>query len=456
MRDNKSFYLSILRLSLPTAFQALMSLMVVLADNVMMARYDTAGFSLAAVSAANSMTAFVLAALGGLAGGAVVLIAQYWGRQEHQSIRLVWSCAFATCLAGGLLFALAALLFPSFLIGLVIDPGEPEARRLAADYLPMVALSWLPFALSAATIAALKGIEVVRVTLYTTLCSLISNIALNYVLIYGKLGLPEMGVKGAALATLLARLIEMSIALYYLLRVQQILPVKARDLTRHRAWVWHDYARFGLPVALTDAQWALVGMVKMMIIGQLGRLMINAAAITDMLLNLGTLFTFALAGGAAVLIGKAAGEGDIAKLRDYSRRIQRMFLLIGIGMAALVYLLRRPFIGLYGTDAETAGLAALMVALCTPTLVGTSYHASCFVGINRGAGDSRFVLIVDILCGWLIVLPSAALAAFVLHLPLHWVYFATRIDQSFKWIIAMLRLRGDRWIHQVTREAEAP
>ena len=184
-------------------------------------------------------------------------------------------------------------------------------------------------------------------------------------------------------------------------------------MTRHRRWAWQDYARYGLPVGLTDAQWALVGMLKMIIIGQMGRMMINAVAVTDMLFNLGTLFTFALAGGAAVVVGKAVGASDYALVRAYSRTIQAMFLLIGLVMSLVVFLLRWPFIGLYGLEAQTAGLAATMAALCAPTLIGTTYHASCFVGINRGAGDSRFVMLVDMICGWLVVLPLAALSAFV-------------------------------------------
>ena len=139
-------------------------------------------------------------------------------------------------------------------------------------------------------------------------------------------------------------------------------------------------------------------------------------------------------------------------VRQYSKRIQIMFLFVGIVMAALVFFLRAPFFRLYDLDAQTLSLALTMAGICAPTLIGTSYHASCFVGINRGAGDSRFVMLVDMICGWLIVLPSAFLAAFVLKLPLHWVYFSTRIDQSFKWIIAFLRLRGNRWIYKLTRE----
>ena len=128
-----------------------------------------------------------------------------------------------------------------------------------------------------------------------------------------------------------------------------------------------------------------------------------------------------------------------------------MFLALGVVMAGLVFLLAKPFVSLYPVRPEMAELAVKMISICALTLIGTSYHASCFIGINRGAGDSRFVMLVDMICGWLIVLPAAYVSAYLLKLPLHWVYFVTRIDQCFKWLIAFLRLRGDRWIHVVTR-----
>lgn len=455
MIKDRTFYRSILRLSFPTAIQSLLSLLVVMADNVMVTRLDDMGYNLAAVSQSNSITAFANVAMSGFASGAVVLISQYWGKRDIKRIKPICATAMAACLGIALFFVILIFLFPSGILRLVISAKEVEVTALARIYLPIVSISYLPFAVSAAVIGILRGVEVVRVTLYAALCSLIANIGLNYVFIFGKLGFPAMGVQGAAIATVLARLIEMGLVVYYLFRVQGILPLKPRDLLVHRRWAWIDFGKYSLPVGLVDAQWALVGVLKMVVIGQLGRVMINASAVTDMMMRLGTMFTSALAGGAAVLVGKAVGSKDYALVRQYSKTIQIMFFYIGLLMALIVFALRGPFVALYRMEPETAAVAILMIVITAPTLVGTSYHASCFVGINRGAGDNRFVMMVDMICGWLIVLPLTALSAFVLHMPFHWIYFVTRIDQSFKWIIAYLRLRGNKWIHLVTREDEA-
>ena len=449
MVKDKQFYKTILRLSLPAAFQSAINLLVVMADNVMVTR--TGSNALSAVSQSNAITTFVAAGLTGLATGAVVLISQYWGKRDEKRIRTVCAVSAAACLLFALMAVAAVLLFPRALLSLVINRGETAVIDLALEYLPIVCLSYLPLALTSAMVGMLKGVEVVRVTLYTTVLSLFTNIGLNYVLIFGHLGLPALGVRGAALATVIARTAEAAVVWLYLFRVQKALRIRPADLTKGEKWAWTDYAHYGLPVGLTDAQWALVGLLKAVILGQMGKAMIDATAVTDMMMNLGTLFTFALAGGACVVVGKAVGAGDYRRVREYSGTIQVMFAGIGVAMCAVVFLLRQPFVSLYHLEPDTYALAVKMIGICSFTLLGTTYHASCFVGINRGAGDSRFVMLVDLICGWLVVLPLSALAAFVFHWPLAAIYFCTRIDQCFKWIIAFFRLRGDKWIKNVTR-----
>ncbi len=449
----KSFYQSMVRLALPAALQALLSLLVMLADNVMISRYDAA--FLAPVSQANSVSTFVIAALNGIGSGAVVLVSQYWGKKDENAIRRVFSVTAAAGLMVAALFVLLIECMPGTVVSLVLDPALQSLTPVAVSYLRIACLSFLPFGLISALVGCMKGVEVVRVTLYAAVLSLFSNVLMNAVLIFGLGPVPSLGVEGAAVATVLARMIELLVVWVYCFRKQKALAIRPRDLCCHKAWAWKDYARFGAPVGFTDAQWALVGLMKMSIIGHLGATMMSSVNITDTMMNLGTMFTFALSGGACVLVGKAVGQKDMEKVHAYSRTIQAMFALIGLLMALVVILLRRPFISLYGQSTDVETLSYTLIFIGAITLMGTSYHASCFVGINRGAGDNRFVMLVDLVCGWLVVLPLTYLAAFVLPIPAAWklpaVFLCTRIDQCFKWIIAFFRLRGTKWIKQVTR-----
>ena len=455
MIRDREFYRTILRISLPAAFQALVSFLVVVADDIMVSLLPNHTVAQAAVSQVNSITAFYTATMTGLVSGSAVLIAQYWGKKDMARIRRIFSVVLWFCALVAVAFVAVARLFPEAVVGIVIKGEETEAVALALEYFAIVCFTYLPFAITTALIGMLRSIEIVRITLVTTVIALFVNIGLNYVLIFGRLGLPAMGVRGAALATLITRIVEMIVVCVYVFAVQKQLEFRPKDLLRVDGTLARDYMRYGLPVGLTDMQWALIGMIKSAIIGQMGAAFMAANNIASSMANLGTMFTFALAGGACVMVGKAVGKGDYDLARAYSKTIQIMFFIIGLVMAALVFALREPFTRLYGSsaDPEVYGLSVAMIAILSVTLIGTSYHASCFVGINRGAGDSRFVAMVDMICGWLVVLPATLLAAFVFHAPLPIVFLCTRIDQCFKWLIAFIRLRGDKWIRNVTREA---
>ena len=457
MIRDKEFYKTIFRISLPAAFQALVSFLVVVADDIMVSLMPNATIAQAAVSQVNSITAFYTATVTGLVSGSAVLIAQYWGKKDMVRIRRIFSVVLWFCALVAVLFVAAAKLFPEAVVSIVIKGDETEVIELALSYFSIVCFSYLPFAVTTALIGMLRSIEVVRITLVTTVMALFVNIGLNYVLIFGKLGMPAMGVRGAAVATLATRVVEMLIVWVFTFSIQKKLKIRPSDLLHIDRTLALDYGKYGLPVGLTDMQWAVIGMLKAAIIGQMGAAFMAANNITTSMANLGTMFTFALAGGACVVVGKAVGKGDYDLARAYSKTIQIMFFVIGLVMAAVVFALKVPFTKLYGSsaDPEVFSLSTQMISLLAITLIGTSYHASCFVGINRGAGDSRFVMIVDMICGWLVVLPATLLAAFVFHAPLPIVFLCTRIDQCFKWLIAFIRLRGNKWIRNVTREGEA-
>ncbi|MBQ3078549.1 MAG: MATE family efflux transporter [Clostridia bacterium] len=453
MVRDKNFYKTIFRISLPAAFSSLVSFLVVVADDIMVSHIGDGTSAQSAVSQVNALTAFYTATLLGLVSGSAVLISQYWGKRDMERIKKIFSFVFLLSIGVSLLFVLIAQLFPSAILRLVIDSSQTEVTSLALQYFAIVCFSWIPFAVTNSLSGMLRSVEVVRVTLYVSICSLFVNIALNYILIFGKLGLPEMGVQGAAVATLITRVIEMAIVWVYTFHHQKVLSIKPGELFKTDSALSLDYVKYGLPVGLTDMQWATIGMLKAAIIGQMGKVFITANSITNSMMNLGTMFTFALAGGACVVVGKAVGKGDYDTAREYSKTIQIMFAIIAVVMALIVFLLRAPFTSMYGSsaDPEVHALCLTMIAIGALTLLGTSYHAACFVGINRGAGDSRFVAKVDMICGWLIVLPATLLAAFVFHWPLPIVFLMTRIDQCFKWIIAFFRLRGNKWIKNVTR-----
>ena len=307
MVRDKDFYRTIFKIALPSALQSLISFLVVVADDMMVASMANGVSAQAAVSQINSITAFYTATILGFVSGSSVLIAQYWGKRDTSRIRKVFSVVTFVSMGIALLFVALALIVPGSITALVINRSESEVTRLALDYLAIVCISYIPYALCYSLVGMLKAVEVVRMTLYISAASLFVNIGLNYVLIFGRLGLPAMGVRGAALATVITRLVELAIVWRYAFKRQKALELRPADLLKPDRDMARDYLKYGAPVGFTDAQWALIGMLKAAIIGQLAKEFMAANSITASMMNLGTMFTFALAGGACVVVGKAVG-----------------------------------------------------------------------------------------------------------------------------------------------------
>ena len=194
---DRDFYRTLVRVSLPAALQSLISLLVLMADNVMVSRFSAD--ALAPVSQANSVSTFVTAALAGLGSGAVVLISQYWGKRDTASVKRVFAVAATLCLALAAGIVAAIELFPHAIISIVLDREQQALTPVAVSYLRIACLAYLPLAVTSALTGGLKGVEVVKMTLYAAILSLLTNICLNYALIFGKFGLPRWAWKARRL-----------------------------------------------------------------------------------------------------------------------------------------------------------------------------------------------------------------------------------------------------------------
>jgi len=455
LTKDKSFYKTLLIIALPVALQQLISLAVVMLDNVMVG--SLGDVSLSAVSQANQVTVFFTFFVRGISGGAALLISQYWGKKDTERIKQIFSMTFLTTV----ILAGVVTVFVFFCPSLVVRffSNNTELLSEATDYIRIACFSYVLFALSDTFISMLRCVEIVKITFVISIVSFFTNLGGNYVLIFGKLGLPAMGVEGAALATVIARAIELIIVMVFFFKVQKKITVKPKGLFFAERVMWRDFFKYGVPVLVGDVQWGLVGVVKAVVIGRLSLEMMAAVSITDVVMQLGLIFANGLAAGACVIIGKTVGAGDFKKTREYSTSIELIFGVVGIVMGLGIFFLRAFPVSLYTEISEaTRALAMQLLGIGAFTLIGTSYHMACFTGINRGAGDSRFVFKVDMICGWLVVIPLTVLAAAghlgnwapFFSLPL--VFLCTRIDQCFKWIVAFIRLRGNKWIKNVTRD----
>ena len=450
MVKDKQFYKQILALSLPAAFQSALSLLVVMADNVMVTR--TGAYALSAVAQSNAITTFVTAGLNGLATGAVVLISQYWGKRDMKRIKTICSVAAAACLLFAVLCIIAVRLFPRSLLRLVINAGETQVIDLAMQYLPIVAFSYLPYALTAAMVGMLKGVEVVRVTLYAALLSLISNVIFNYILIFGRFGAPELGVVGAAIGTLAARTLECGIVCVYVFCRDRKLQLRAAELGRSDPALRGDYFRTSVPIVLQAAMWGVLNAIQTAILGHMTASAVAAYSISSTAFLLLKVTSVGACTAASIMVGKQIGSGG-KQLRTMVYTMQLLFVGLGAALGIVLFFLRIPLLRVYRISDETRYLANAFFLIQSVVLLTMSYQMPTNAGILRGGGDTRFALVLDLISFWAIVIPLSYLAAFRWHASPIVVVMLLNSDQVFKCIPAFLRVNHFRWVHSLTREA---
>lgn len=441
------FYKAFFVMTLTLALQNLIVFGVNLADSVMMGAYSETALS--GVGICNNIQFFLNMAASGIASGMTVIASQYWGQKETKPIHRVSAVAMWL----GIIFTMAIFTFaaiaPEALIRLFTDKEAVIAQ--AVEYLDVIKYTYLMFTLSTLLLAILRSVETVKIGFYVSLSSFAVNIFLNYALIYGKFGAPEMGIRGAAVATLVSRAIELAVTVIYILFIDKKLKIRIRDLFRVDMPMIKDYFRTGLPLMMSSVSWGIAMSIQGAIIGRLIESAIAANSIATTLFQVATVICYASSNAACVLIGKTVGENmgmDIIKRR--SKNLQLIFLAIGVASSAILLLAKTLIIDFYNATPETLEITNQFIWVLCVTVIGTAYEAPCLCGIVSGGGETSFVLKNDIIFMWLIVLPLSALSAFVFRLPVVVTFACLKADQILKCAVAVVKVNKFNWIKTVT------
>lgn len=450
VRD-RLFYRSFFSMTAVIALQNLITFAVNLADNVMIGGYSQDALS--GVAMVNQIQFLLQMIVMGIGNGIVVLGAQYWGKKQVEPIRRVTSIGMVLAIAASLIMMLAVLIFPNQALGILTN--EPAVIAEGAKYLVIICFSYVLFAITNILLSALRSVETVKIGFVVTLTALVVNIALNYGLIYGRMGLPEMGVEGAALATLISRIVEFAIVVVFAFCVDKKIRWRAGSMLHLDGGLFKDYIRVGLPLILSNSIWGIAMAVQTAILGRLGSDTIAANSIATTIFQVVSVLSYGAASASGVVIGKTVGEGDIARVKAYSRTLQIIYIAIGVITGCVLWLCKDFILGFYSITPQTHALAVQFIGVLSITVVGTSYQVACLTGIVTGGGDTRFVLINDLIHQWLIVLPSAFLSAFVFHAPLWVTFVCLKSDQILKCFVAVVKVNRYRWIRVLTREDAA-
>ena len=444
---DRSFYRSLVTLAVPISLQNLVTFAVSFADNVMIGSLGDDAIS--GVYIGGQLQSVLQMFVGGIEGAILILAAQYWGKKDTQSIRKVVSIGIKFALAVGLLSSLVAVLFPQWVIRAFTT--EPGVIQEGAAYVQIVGFTYLIFSVSQVMIAAMRSVETARIGLYISCMALVINVCLNYVFIFGHFGFPAMGVRGAALATLVSRILEMCVGVGYVLFVDKKLRFGLKDLLHTDRQLLRDFIRYGLPVIGGQVVWAINSLANTKILGYYSAGVIAAASITGMLHNLVYVWMNGMSSAVGIITGKTVGAGQYEKMKEYSKTVQMIFLFVGLISGAAVFLARDGFISLYNASPEAQAYSRQFINVISVTIIGTCYQAACLFGLVKSGGDISFVFKNDTIFVFLVVIPSSLLAMWLGAPP--WVVFAClKCDQILKCFVAIVKINRYNWMKNLTRD----
>ena len=447
---DKDFYKTFARLTSVIALQNIIVYAVNLADNIMLGSYAESAMS--GVALVNQIQFLLQMVIVGVGEGVVILGSRFWGRKTLEPIKDVVSiglkCGF---LIAAVTWAVV-FFFPEQVFSLLSkDPAE-----VAAAYAKIVCFTYFFFAVTTVLLASLRSVETVAIGFVDSCIALVVNVGLNYVLIFGKFGAPRLGEVGAAWATFTARAVELLVVIVYLIFFDKKIRITLKSLISFKTDLFKTYIKTSVPMVGSGFFWGAAMFIQAAILGHLqtaadGVSVIAANSVATTVFSIVSVFSYGAANATSVLIGKTIGEGKKHKLKEYAVTLQLLFLLIGIVAGAVLFFSRYAILSIYDITEKTRELADALICVLSVTIVGTSYQVACLTGIVRGAGDTKFVLVNDLIFMWLLVLPVSFAAAFWLNLSPVVVFICLKSDQILKCIVAAVKVNRFRWIDNVDK-----
>lgn len=443
---DKKFMTTMIRLASPIMVQYLIFSSLGLVDGLMIGQLGDG--AVAAVGVANQIFFLVNLLLFGITSGTAIFIAQYWGQKDLKRIQSILGLSLTLSTAGSLIFSLAGILIPVKVIS--IYSTDPEVLSLGSSYLQIVAFSYVLTAITNSFSTALRSTENVKLPMLISLLALSFNTIINYLLILGNFGFPALGVTGAAIATLISRVLETGTILFII--YQRELPVAGSlsALLNFKILPIRRVLRTTLPVIATEIGWSFGIATYNVVYARIGTESIAAVNIATTLDRIIFVVFIGLGNACAIMLGNRIGADENDLAIEYSRKFLILGVFGAIMLGAIMLVFATPLLSLYKVSAETIQYTYRILIAMAISLPVRSINLIILVGILRSGGDTRFAFIVDAGMVWLIGVPLALLGAFVFHLPIYLVYPMVLVQEIVTAALGLKRVLSNRWIHSLT------
>lgn len=439
---SKGFYSSLVAIAIPISLQALLQNFVNMLDTIMIGRLGSV--EIAAVGLGNQIFFILNMILFGITSGGGVFIAQFWGKKDLTGIRKSLGLMTLIAFVVSVIFTITCLLIPNQLIRLYSP--DPQVIQVGGTYLRFVCLSYIPTAISFSITLALRSTERVKLPLVCTSISLFTNLIANYLLIF----VAGLGVKGAAIATIISRIIELVILATWSYSHKYEICGKLKELLGFNRYFIVKFLKIAFPVIINETFWGLGTSVYNAIFAHAGTNAFTAYSITGTISQLTWVFCMGFGNGIGVLIGKRIGEKKIEEAKTYAKRSMWFMPLIGAFVGVFLVPLSKLLPVFFNVDQEIIKTATAILMILIFVYPFNSFCMNWIVGVCRAGGDTVFSAVAEIVVLWCVAIPLGYVAAFVLHLPAPMIYLFFCSESIVKAIIGAIRVLSGKWLHEVT------
>ena len=434
-------------LVVPIALQNLINVGVTSADVIMLGKVSETVLS--ASSLGNQVQFIMSLIFFGLTSGAAVLTAQYWGKGDTKTIEKVLGIALRFSLTVGVIFTVVTFIFPKQIM--MIFSSETEVINEGIKYLRIVCFSYIFSSITMIYLNIMRSVEKVVISTVVYFISLMLNVILNYIFIFGKFGLPPLGIEGAALSTVIARCVELTITGIYAHKYNNVIKFRFKNFIKLDSALFKDFMKFSIPVTINEMMWGLGTSANAAILGQLGSQAAAASSVVQVTRQLATVVTFGVATAASIVIGKSIGENRIKEAKIYGKKFIKLSLITGL-MGSVIVLIVRPIAmaNLTISPLAVSYLGSMMFVMSYFVLC-QAYNTTMIVGIFRAGGDTKFGLFIDVTTMWGCSILLSAIAAFVFKWSVPIVYIILMSDEIIKVPLCTIRFKTYKWLNNITR-----
>lgn len=435
-------------IAIPSALYMMMNMFVNLVDTVMIGRLGET--AIASVGLANKLFFVFVLINFGVSSGSGILAAQFFGHGDIQNLRKVMGLALNIALFNGIAFSLIGTFYPEFVMG--IFSTNPDTIALGAKYLQIVCFSYPLVAVNGVYVSTLRSTGEVKIPLIVTSTAIVVNVVFNYLLIFGVFGFPRLGAEGAALATLIARIVEVILIVVIVYMKKHVLACKISELYGYSRELIQQFLIRALPVIGNEFMWGLGTTLYSVAYGRMGNEAVSAITIAATLQDMTTVLLSGIASSTVVILGNELGANKLENARKYARYSIHVAVLASMIIMVILTALKHLFLNLYDVSPQVKVATIACITVFTFVVPFKSIAWVNIVGILRSGGDTIACLFLDTSGVWFIGVPLAFLAGLVWKLPIYWVFACVSTEEVYKVVLGYIRYRQEKWVKNLAVE----